>query len=140
MEWARAVRKGVVADAIRRMAPAKANGPWPLLADNERFIRVPASRAAYVAEGLTLVEAMPPRSPDLNPIERYWAWLRRKLRVVDLQDLHQKRPRLGKTAYKARVRAVCKSAKSQRVAAACFRGLRKVCREVVRKKGAGARS
>ena len=140
VEWARTVQKGVVVDAIRRMAPAKAHGPWPMLADNERFIRAPASRAAYMAEGLTLVQDMPPRSPDLNPIERYWAWLRRKLRAMDLQDLHQKRPRLGKMAYKARVRAVCKSAKSQRVAAACYGGFRKVCREVVRKKGAAARS
>ena len=139
-EWARTVRKGVVADAIRRMAPAKAHGPWALLADNERFIRAPASRAAYTAEGLAIVDAMPPRSPDLNPIERYWAWLRRKLRAMDLEDLHRKRARLGKMAYKARVRAVCKSSKSQRVAAACFRGFRTVCREVVRKKGAAARS
>ena len=139
-EWARVVQKGVVVAAIRGMAPAKPDGPWPLLADNERFLRAPASRAAYAAEGLSLVRAMPPKSPDLNPIERYWAWLRRKLRLMDLQDLHLRRPRLGKTAYKARIRAVCKSAKSHQVAAACFKGLRKVCREVVRKKGAAARS
>ena len=140
VEWARVVQKGGVLGAIRRMHPEKAHGPWPLLADNERFLRAAASRAAYAAEGLSLVRDMPPRSPDLNPIERYWAWLRRKLRLMDLQDLHLRRPRLGKTAYKARIRAVCKSPKSQDVAAACFKGLRKVCREVVRKRGAGARS
>ena len=139
-EWARVVGKGTVADAIRAMQPQTAEGPWPLLADNESFLRAEVSRDAYSEEGLCLVPNMPPRSPDLNPIERYWAWLRRKLRKMDLHDLHHKRPRLGKTAYKARVRAVCKTMKSQQVAAACFKGLQKVCREVVQKKGAAARA
>ena len=83
---------------------------------------------------------MPPRSPDLNPIEKYWAWLRKEIRRRDLGDLRAKRPPLAKTAFKARVRAICASPKAQRAAAACARGLRKVCKEVVAKRGAMARS
>ena len=83
---------------------------------------------------------VPPRSPDLNPVEKYWSWLRRKLRSLDLKDMIAGRPVIGKTAYIRRVRAVCKSRQSQRVAGACARGMWKVCQEVVRKKGARARS
>ena len=46
----------------------------------------------------------------------------------------------GKTAFKARVRAICRSQHARRVAAACALGLRKVCLEVIAKKGAMARS
>ena len=46
---------------------------------------------------------IPPRSPDLNPVEKFWAWLRKGLRKRDLKDAVAKRPVLGKTAYKARV-------------------------------------
>ena len=46
----------------------------------------------------------------------------------------------GKTAYKQRVRAVLRSKKAQEVARAKFRNFKKVCQEVVRKKGAASRS
>ncbi len=81
----------------------------------------------------------PPRSPDLNPIEKFWAWLRGKLHQLDQADLQAKRPSVGRTAFKARVRAVFRSLKAQQVAAVCVRGLRNVCHEVVLKKGAMAR-
>ena len=35
-------------------------------------------------------------SPDLNPIEKFWAWLRNRLRQRDLEDLQAGRPALGK--------------------------------------------
>ena len=69
------------------------------------------AHAAHRAAKIKLWK-MPARSPDLNPVERYWAWLRRKLRAMDLQDAVAGRPTLGKTAYKARVRAVCRSKKA----------------------------
>ena len=50
-----------------------------------------------------------------------------------------KRPVLGKTAYKARVRALLKTRKANLKAAAFARGFRRVCQEVLRKKGARAR-
>ena len=80
---------------------------------------------------------IPAKSPDLNPVERFWAWLRKRLRALDLADAVAKRPVLGKTAYKARVQRV-KGQKAQRVAANCAISLRKKCREVVLKKGAAS--
>ena len=95
--------------------------------------------AAHAAANVILW-SVPPRSPDLNPIEKFGAWLRNRLRQRDLEDLLAGRPALGKTAFKARVRAVCRSQHAQRVAAACALGLRMFCLEVVAKKAAMARS
>ena len=47
-----------------------------------------------------------PRSPDLNPVEMYWAWLRKKLRKMDLDDLLAKRPAIQRAGLKTRVRAL----------------------------------
>ena len=82
---------------------------------------------------------IPAKSPDLNPIEKFWAWVRRELRARDFADLRAKRPVPGKTAYKKRVVNVLRSARAQRHAAACVRGLRKVCREVLLKGEAASR-
>ena len=61
------------------------------------------------------------KSPDLNPVERFWAWLRKKLRRMDLADANAKRPVFGKTAYIARVKRVVQTKKDQQVASACAR-------------------
>ena len=83
---------------------------------------------------------IPPKSPDLNPIEKFWAWVRKDLRALDFKDLRAKRPVPGKMAYKRRVVNVFKSARAQRQAAACAKGSRKVCQEVSRKGGAASRA
>ena len=72
---------------------------------------------------------VPPHSPDLNPIEKYWGWHRKKLRAMDLADAVAKRPVLNKTAYKARVRRVIKSVRSQTVAGNSAKGLRGTCKD-----------
>ena len=82
---------------------------------------------------------IPAKPPDLHPIEKFWAWLRRYLRALDHADSKACRPVLGKMACKRRVCNVLRSAKAQQQAAACFKGLRKVCREVRRKGGAASR-
>ena len=82
---------------------------------------------------------IPPRSTDLNPVEKFWSWLRRKLRAMDLKDAVATPPVLGKMAYKRRLRSVCSSQQAQQVAKACARGFRKVCQEVVRNTGAATR-
>ena len=64
--------------------------------------RAPASRKAYRACGVSLWK-LPAKSPDLNPVEKYWSWLRRRMRAMDLADQSAKRPALGKAAYKARL-------------------------------------
>ena len=78
-------------------------------------------------------------TPDLNPIEKFWGWLRKQLRAMDLKDALAKRPPLRKAAYRRRVRALLKSPSARAVAAAIANGLYKVCEEVVRKRGAASR-
>ena len=55
---------------------------------------------------------------------------------MDLSDSVKKARVLSKAQYTARLKRVLKSKKAQTVAASCTRGLRKVCREVLCKKGA----
>ena len=90
---------------------------------------------ACVAQKLKLW-FVPPRSPDLNPVERFWAWLRKELRRRDLRDLNQKKAVLGKMAYKRRVRAVLKSKQAQQVAKNIAKGFKRVCQIVVKNGGA----
>jgi hypothetical protein len=61
------------------------------------------------------------------------------LRRRDLEDLRLKKPALNKAQYKQRVREVLRTVKAQNVAKAKFRNLKKVCKEVVLKKGAMSR-
>ena len=82
----------------------------------------------------------PVNSPDLNPIERFWAWLKRELRRRDLQDLRNKLQPLTKTKYIERVKQVLQSQKAQRKASNIATGLKAVCKEVVAKGGAAARA
>jgi transposase len=137
-EWAEAVEAGKLQSAIQRLNPARRNGPWTVLCDNEAFLRAPASAAAHRESNVSLLK-IPKKSPDLNPVELFWSWLRRALVLRDLEDLKQGRPTLGKTAFKARVRAVGSSVRARRVASACVNNLRKVCQEVVRLRGAATR-
>jgi transposase len=134
-EWAAAVDKGCLASAILAVNPDRARGPWNVLCDNEAFLRAGPSRDAHRGAHVRLWK-LPARSPDLNPIEKFWAWLRKRLRELDLADLVSKRPVLGKVAFRRRVRNVLSSARAKQVAAQCVRGLRRVARDVVRKRGA----
>ena len=63
-----------------------------------------------------LIWDVPPKSPDLNPIEMFWGWTRRQLRLMDLKDLRLKRKPLGKIAYVQRVKTLFRSARGQNVA------------------------
>ena len=123
--------------AIRSVNKHRRRGPWQVFCDNESFLA--KSEAAHERASVSLWR-VPPKSPDLNPVEKYWSWLRRRLRSLDLKDVVDGRPLPGKTAYIQRVRAVCRSRQSQQVARACSSGLSKVNQEVLRKKGARARS
>jgi hypothetical protein len=137
-EWVEAVRGGKLVDAIKAGSPLLKKGPWRVLCDNEGFMAAAESRAAHRAQKVNLWH-IPPRSPDLNPIEKFWSWLRRELRKRDLADLVAGRPPLGKMAYRKRIVNICRSAKARQVAGNLCKGLRKVCAEVVKKKGAMAR-
>ena len=132
---AAAVRAGKLRSALQKLWPDRPAGPWKVLCDNEKFLRAPESRVAYAACNVTLW-SIPPRSPDLNPVEKFWAWLRKELRRLDLADLRAKRPAPSAQQYRARVRSLVRTQKAKTVAQNCARGLRKVCKEVLLKKGA----
>ena len=95
-------------------------------------------KAAYKKKKINVLK-VPPRSPDLNPIEKFWGWLRRELRLRDLNDLQNKKPAMGKIAYKSRVRNLLKTKKTQAMAKRFASDLVKVCKEVKKKGGAMAR-
>ena len=135
-EWvAEVVRPGKLAAALAAVNPVRPRGPWTVLCDNESFLRTDEARLAHREAGVTLWK-MPAHSPDLNPVEKFWAWLRKELRKRDLEDLAKKRPVLNKAAYLARVRGIYRSVSAKRVAQSCALGLKRVCREVLDKNGA----
>ena len=59
---------------------------------------------------------IPAKSPDLNPVEKFWVWVRKQLLKKDLADLMKGRPVPGRTASQGRVRRLLQSAKAQQVA------------------------
>ena len=136
-QWVKIVNDGKLAAAIRKVHPVKADGPWHVLCDNEGFLTTGVCSQAHRRAGVKLWR-IPPRSPDCNPIERFWAWLKKKLRRMDLADLQAVRRAMGRVAYTARVKRVLRSKKAQDVAAADARSLRKVCKQIVKRKGAAS--
>ena len=136
-DWSQAVRDGKLTAALRALNPKKKRGPWTILCDHEGFLRAKISMEAYRTRSIALW-SVPPKSPDLNPVEMFWGWLRKKLRSMDLEDMRKKRRLLGKTAYTARVKGVLKSAKAQTVAKNIAGRFRKACKQVVDRTGAAA--
>ena len=137
--WCCVVRSGKLTKAIKALDPTKADGPWKVLCDNEAFMHTAASKRAMAAEGISLWE-VPAASPDLNPVEKFWAWLRKRIRNLDREDLRKRRPPINPFAFKARVRSILASRRAQAVASRIAAGFRKTCKEVIAKKGGMARS
>ena len=137
-EWAAAVSKGKLTAAIRVLRPVRPRGPWHVLCDNEHFLTSTVSQNAHRRASIHLWK-VPPHSPDLNPVERFWSWLRRKLRSMDLNDVTVGRRVLCKSAYKARVVRLLRTQKAQAVASQVAKGLPNACREVIRNHGAAVR-
>jgi transposase len=52
-----------------------------VIMDNATFHRKKALRSIAERFGLRVI-FLPPYSPDLNPIEKFWSWLKGKLRSV----------------------------------------------------------
>ena len=132
------MRAGKLVAACREARPDRAHGPWRILADNESFLKGRASQREYEKTSVRMWH-IPPRSPDLNPVERFWAYLRKRLEALDLRDLVQKRPPVDKAGLRARVRQVVAQQKSKAVAKNLVAGLIKTCRQVQKHKGAAAR-
>ena len=88
------------------------------------------------------VGASPPHTSPipghLNPCEKFWAYLRKRLRAMDLQDVEARRPPVGRAQLKARVACILSSAKSKVVSKNLVRGLKRVCKVVLKKRGAAS--
>ena len=136
-EWNGALKRKV-RDVLKATNPDNKKGPWTLLCDNEGFLDCKSAMAQYAKICIRLWH-VPPRSPDLNPVEKFWAWLRKQLRKLDLKDAVAKRPVLSKMAYRERVKRVLRTKKAQTVAKNCALGLRKVCKAVVKGGGIATR-
>jgi len=103
--------------------------------DNESFLKTAACRKEARKCKVTFWH-IPPRSPDLSPVEKFWGWLRKRLRKMGREDLRAKRPPITKAQYKRRVQDVLRTGQANRVAKNCYTGLRKVCQKVLSNKGA----
>ena len=134
-DWSDMVKKGKLVQALKSINPKHTRGSWKILCDGESFLHCDDSRAAHKDACVRLIQ-IPAKSPDLNPVERFWSWLRRALRALDLEDLANKRPVPGKLAYKQRIINVLRSEKAQQVARNIFKGHRAVCKKIVKNKGA----
>ena len=138
-DWAAAVRAGKLTDAIRKLNPHRRSGPWTVLCDNESFLRHPNPMKAYATRNIHLWD-VPPKSPDLNPIEMFWGWTRRLLRLKDLADVRSKRSPLTTPEYVTHAKSRFRSQRAQRAAKKFAARLRKTCQEVIKYKGVAARN
>ena len=133
VDWTKVLVAGALKRAIESLKP-DVPGLRHILCDNESFLRCKAAKPVYKAQKMKLMK-LPPRSPDLNPVERFWGWLRKALLSMDLKDLHEKRPVPGKVAYRERIRRLLKTKRAQTVAANYARSWHGVCKLVVKNKG-----
>ena len=136
-QWATAVHAGNLTKALRHLNPTNQRGPWHVLCDNETFLRTKPSLAAYRLKRVVLW-GVPSKSPDLNPVERFWAWLRKQLRQMDLADLRAHRAPLTKPEYATRVKRLLQTRKAQSVAGRCAAHFRASCQRVHQNRGAAA--
>ena len=125
-------------NALKAVNLGKRSGPWKIISDNERFLRAEGSKTAYRRFAIELIE-MPPRSPDLNPVEKMWGWVRKELRARDLRDFAEGVPVLGKVAYRDRIKRLLRSSRAQAVAKNIAKNFRTVCKRVVKAKGVAVR-
>ena len=79
---------------------------------------------------------VPAKSPDLDPVETFWPWLRKKINSSDHEGLRKKRRRSRRTARAARAKKVLRSVKAQTAAKNVAGRFRAPCKEVVDRDGA----
>ena len=126
--------RGFHSEAVRSVRSKRQPGLGHVICDNESFLMAPQSRAEYKRLGIRLWP-IPPRSPDLNPVELFWSWLKRDLAKRDLQDLLARRAVLSKEDYRRRIQGILRGSRAQQVAAACTKSFRKACTLVVKNSG-----
>ena len=94
--------------------------------------------AAYRRKNIQIIK-LPPKSLDLNPVEKMWGWARKKLRKRDLADLSSVRRTLGKTAYRQHVRSFLSSSATQQVATRFYKHLHKTAIKVSEARGSAGK-
>ena len=137
-EWSNAVNDRCLIGALQAINLGKKGGPWKIITDNESFLRTDESKKAYRRFAIDLI-TMPPRSPDLNPAEKMWGWVRKELRARDLRDFSAGVPVLGKAAYRDRIKRLLRSSRAQAVAKNIARNFRTACKKVAKAGGAAVR-
>ena len=75
-------------------------------------LRTKRSLRALQRPNMSFID-LPARSPGLNPVEKMWGWVGRQVRIVDLRDLSNGVPVLGKTMYPERIKRHLRSQKAQ---------------------------
>ena len=70
---------------------------------------------AYRMRDVELVQ-LRAKLPVLNLVEKMWGWIRKRLRRMGLANLAAKRAVLGRTAYRERIRRLCRSEAAQTMA------------------------
>ena len=73
-KWSQEVRNGALTAALRSVNRKKKTRPWTILCDGESFLQADMSMSAYRSKRIQLW-VVPPKSPDLNPVEMFWSWL-----------------------------------------------------------------
>ena len=136
-EWVKAVKAGDLVRACKE-AGGKTAGPYRVGCDNESFLAAPESRRVHALKRVELWQ-IPPRSPDCNPVEKFWSWVRARLRDMDLKDLEMKRLSIGRSALRERVKRLLRTRKAKEVAKNTVLGLKKVCQTILKKRGGGTR-
>ena len=77
---------GVVAWVKKMLIPTLSRGDV-MIWDNARFHKSPRLREAFDGAGIGLL-FLPAYSPDLNPIEQFWATLKSWIRSLNDATLH----------------------------------------------------
>ena len=86
VDWSAAVRAGNLTKALQAVNPGRASGPWKVLCDSESFLEHEHSKRAYRKPRVTLLH-IPAKSPDLNPVKKFWGWAWKRVHKMDLADL-----------------------------------------------------
>ena len=137
-EWVEGLQAGKLETALAALEPVCPQGPFFVLCDNEKFLLTEEACKEYRKSKVRLW-MIPARSPDLNPIEKFWAWLRKQLLDKDLEDLRAGRAVPAKPEYRKRVQALLRTQRAHTVAGNCVQSFRKTCEQVSEAEGAASR-
>ena len=81
-EWLTdALKSGKLFDAIKKLRTTVGGG-YRNLCDNEGFSASKAAKTEHAKKNIELLQILA-RSPDLSPIEMFWGWVRKQMRLKE---------------------------------------------------------